>query len=40
MEFLNNLKFITVIVLSLAMSAGLVDTHNNANDVMTDYIAY
>jgi hypothetical protein len=40
MEFLNNLKFITVIVISLAMSAGLVDTHAHANEAMTDYIAY
>jgi hypothetical protein len=40
MEFLNNLKFITVIALSLAMSAGLVDTHAASSQMITDYIAY
>jgi hypothetical protein len=40
MEFLNNLKFITLIVVSLAISTGFVDAQSNANLVNTDYIAY
>ncbi len=40
MEFLNNLKFITVIALSLAVSAGLVDAHATPDQAITDYIAY
>ncbi len=40
MEFLNNLKFITVIALSLAISAGLVDNQPNVKQSTMDYIAY
>jgi hypothetical protein len=39
MEFLNNLKLITVIALSLALSAGLVDNNSNTSLGMMNYSA-